>query len=241
MLKKLLNLIITLVICCCGLSAAGQELNCKVTVTHDKITGVDNQVFTAMQRAISEFMNSRKWTTEEFAATEKIDCSIFLNLTANKAGGDIDAYNATISIQASRPVYNSGYITALVNYMDRDVIFKFTQFNTLSFDDNRVSGTEPMVSNLTAILAYYAYIIIALDYDSFSPDGGTNYLKKAQNIVTNAPEENKSITGWKAVEGSRNRYWLVDQLLNSRFHDVRSFWYTMHRGKVCTQNRWTQG
>ncbi len=226
MLKRLLN---TLLLCLPVFLATGQELNCKVTINHDKITGVDNEVFNAMQRAINELMNARKWTTDDFAVTEKIDCSIFLNLTGNKAGGDIDAYNATLSVQASRPVYGSGYNTSITNYMDRDIIFKFNQFSTLSFDDNRVNGTEPMLSNLPAILAYYAYIIIGLDYDSFSPDGGTNYFKKAQNIVNNAPEENKSITGWKAVEGTRNRYWLVDQLLNPRFHDARTFWYGMHR------------
>lgn len=225
-MKKLFNIVCLLLF---GLGVNAQELNCKVTITHDKITGVDNEVFLSMQRAVIEFMNARKWTTDDFTTSEKIDCNIFINLTGNKAGGDIDAYNATISMQASRPVYNSGYITALVNYVDRDVIFKYNQFNPLSFDDNRVSGAEPLMSNLTAILAYYAYIIVALDYDSFSPDGGNNYLKKAQNIVNNAPEQNKTISGWKAVEGTRNRYWLVDQLLNPRFHDMRGVWYTMHR------------
>ncbi len=200
-----------------------------MTITHDKITGVDNEVFTSMTRAVNDFMNAHKWTTDEYTTNEKIDCNIFINLTGNKAGGDVDAYNATLSVQASRPVYGSSYTTSLVNYVDRDVCFKFNQFTTLQFDDNRINGTEALSSNLTAILAYYAYIIVALDYDSFSPDGGSSYLKKAQNIVSNAPEQNKTIVGWKAVEGSRNRYWLADQLLNQRFHDVRAFWYTMHR------------
>ncbi len=226
MLRKLFNIF------CCLLFAGAvhaQELNCKVTVSHDKITGVDNEVFLALTRGITDFMNSHKWTTDEFAANEKIDCNVFINLTGNKAGGDPDGYTATLSIQASRPVYGSSYTTTLANYVDKDFVFKFNQFSTLQFDDNRVNGIDAMSSNLTAVLAFYAYIIIALDYDSFSPDGGTNYLKKAQNVVSNAPEQNKTITGWKAVEGSRNRYWLADQLLNMRFHDVRSFWYTMHR------------
>ena len=226
MQKKLLSI---LLVCFCSAVSMAQELNCKIIVTHDKITGVDNEVFSSMQRALSELMNQHKWTTDDYTTNEKIDCNIYLNLTANKVGGDIDIYSGTLSIQASRPVSNSGYITSIVNYVDKDIVFKYTQFNPLSFDDNRVNGTEPMLSNLTAIMAYYAYIIIGLDYDSFSPDGGTNYFKKAQNIVNNAPEQNKSITGWKAVEGTRNRYWLVDQLLNTRFHDVRSFWYSMHR------------
>ena len=210
-------------------SGSAQELNCKVTISHDKIAGVDNEVFNSMQRAIQDLMNSHKWTTDEFAATEKIDCIIFLNLTGNKLGGDPDVYSATLSVQSSRPVYNSGYVTSLINYVDKDIQFKFTQFNTIQFDDNRVNGTDPLISNLSAIIAYYAYVIVGLDYDSFSPEGGSNFFKKAQNIVNNAPESNKLISGWKAVESSRNRYWLTDQLLNSRFSDVRSFWYTMHR------------
>ncbi len=225
MLRNLLNIFLLSFLC---FAATAQELNCKVTITHDKITGVDNEVYSAMQRAITDFMNQHKWTTDEFQATEKIDCSIYINLLSSKVNGDNDAYTATLSIQASRPVYNSGYTTALFNYMDRDLTFKFTQFNTLQFDDNRVNGIDALTSNLSAVLAYYAYMIIGLDYDSYAPEGGTNYLKKAQNVVNNAPED-KTISGWKAVESTRNRYWLSDQLLNSRFGDVRSFWYTMHR------------
>lgn len=213
----------------CVAAATAQELNCKVTVQHDKITGVANEVFTAMERAVTEFMNAKKWTTDDFTNNERIDCNIFINVTANKVNGDPDVYQGTLSIQASRPVYGSGYSSTLVNYVDRDLVFKFTQFSPLTFDDNRVSGTEPLLSNLTAVLGFYSYIILGLDYDSFAPEGGTNYLKKAQNVVNNAPESGKSIPGWKAVEGTRNRYWLADQLLNPRFKDVRSYWYTMHR------------
>jgi hypothetical protein len=216
------------VVCCLGLAVSAQEFNCKVTVLHDKITGVDNQVFVDMQRGLNEFINNRKWTTDEFATTEKIDCNLMINLTGNKVNGDPDIYTATLTIQAIRPVYNSSYNTTTVNYVDKDVTFKFSQFNQLRFDDNSVSGTDPVASNLTAIVAYYAYIILGFDYDSFSPNGGTNYFKKAQNIVNNAPE-GKGINGWKAVENNRNRYWLVDQALNTRFQDVHSFWYTMHR------------
>ncbi|MES2703593.1 MAG: DUF4835 family protein [Bacteroidota bacterium] len=225
MLKKLFSVLMI-----SGLSMASwaQELNCKVTILRDKITGVDNQVFVDMQRALNEFMNNRKWTTEEFAATEKIDCNIMINLTGNKLNGDPEAFGATMNIQAVRPVFNSGYSTTTVNYVDKDVTFRFSQFNQLRFDDNAVSGTDPMASNLTAILAYYAYVILGFDYDSFSPSGGANYFKKAQNIVNNAPE-GKGVNGWKSVENSRNRYWLVDQALNTRFQDVHNFWYTMHR------------
>lgn len=143
-------------------------------------------------------------------------------------GGVLEVYTATLSIQATRPVYNSGYTTNLINFVDKDITFNYSPFSILNFDDNAVSGTDPLASNLTAVIAYYAYLTLALDYDSFAPEGGTQFLKKAQNIVTNAPD-GKGITGWKSVENTHNRYWIVDELLNPRFNDIRSFWYSMHR------------
>ncbi len=214
------------------LSMAGraQELNCRVTIMHDKITGtgVDPQVFSTMQKAITEFLNSHKWTTDEFSPTEKIECNVLINLTGNNINSDPDAYSASMSIQATRPVYNSAYTTKLIDYIDKDVTFKFSPFNPMHYDDNQGSGTDALSSNLTAILAYYSYLVIGLDYDSFAPSGGAAYLKKAQNVVNNAPD-GKGISGWKNVESTRNRYWMVDQMLNTRFADVRKFWYTMHR------------
>ena len=212
-----------------GFNGLAQELNCKVTILHDKITGVDGQVFSAMQKSITEFLNTHKWTNDEYTTIEKIDVNFMINLTANNIGGDVDAYSATMSIQASRPVFNSSYTTTTVNFVDKDVQFKYTQYNPLHFDDNQVSGSDPMSANLTALLAYYSYVILALDYNSFAQDGGTNELKKAQGVVNNSPESGKSISGWKPVEGTRNRYWLIDQLLSNRFQDVRNIWYSMHR------------
>ena len=208
--------------------AWGQELNCKVTLMHDKITGVDPQVFTGMQKAIAEFVNTHKWTSDDFATNEKIDASIFINLTGNNVGGDADAYTGSISITATRPVYNTSYSSTLINYIDKDFTFHYSAFSPIRFDDNNIAGTDPVSANLTAIIAYYAYLIVGLDYDSFSPEGGTTYFKKAQNIVNNAPDGH-GINGWKAVENTKNRYWIVDQLLNTRFEDVRKYWYTMHR------------
>ncbi len=224
-MKKIFS---TLVVCFGTAICIAQELNCKLTILHEKITGIDAQVFTAMQKSLTEFMNSHKWTNEEFSVSEKIDCNILINLTGNNLGGDPDTYIATMNIQASRPVYNSGYSSTLVNYIDKDIQFKYTQFNAINFDENQITGTDILSSNLTALLAYYSYLIIGLDNDSFAPDGGTTYLKKAQNIVSNAPES-KTISGWKAVESTHNRYWLIDQLLSTRFQDVRNFWYSMHR------------
>lgn len=226
MLKKLFSIILLL----SALAAGAQEFNCKVTVRHDKITGagVDPQLFTGMQKAIADFVNTRRWTTDEFANTERIECNIFINIVSNNIGGDPNAFSGTISIQASRPVYNTSYTSTIVNFVDKDFTFRYSPFNPLNFDDNRVNGVDALSSNLTAVVAYYCYIMLALDYDSFSPSGGTAILKRAQNIVNNAPD-GKGISGWKAVENNRNRYWIVDQLLNQRFSEVRNFWYTMHR------------
>jgi hypothetical protein len=225
MWKSLISILAVMVL---AAPSEGQELNCKVNINRDKMQSVAPEVFTAMQRAIIEFMNNRKWTNDEVATNERIDCNIQLTLTGNRINGDIDAYSANLSITSSRPVYNSGYISTTCNHLDKDVTFKYNQFTPLQFDDNRVTGTEPLASNLTAVLAYYAYIIIGLDYDSYGLDGGSQYFKRAQNVVNNAPDE-KGIAGWKAVEGNRNRYWLVDQLLNTRFHDLRTEWYPLHR------------
>jgi len=234
MYRKICSLLLAVI--CCN-AAMAQELNCKVKVMHEKIQATDPQVFTTMERAILEFMNTRKWTTDDYQPAERIDVNILINLTG-KISGDDDGYTATLNIQSSRPVYNSGYSSPLVNYIDRDFVFHYSQYNPLQFDDNRVNGTNPLESNLTAVLAYYAYIVIGLDYDSFSPNGGSLYLKKAQNIVNNAPESGKSIAGWKAFEDKRNRYWLIDQLLSPRFQVWRSFWYTLHR--ECLDNMYNK-
>lgn len=206
----------------------GQELNCKVSVRHDRITNVDQQVFTDMERAITTFLNTRKWTSDEFGVQEKIDCIIMFNLTA-KLDGVQDGYEATMNIQATRPVFNTGFNTSLINFIDKEANFKFNQFSPLVFDDNRVSSSgEAITDNLAATLAYYAYIILGLDYDSFAMNGGNNYFKKAQNVVNNAPE-GKGVRGWKAVDGTKNRYWLAEQILNPRFADFHKYWFTMHR------------
>ncbi len=224
MLKRLLNILLI------ALSFAGkaQEFNCKITVRHDKINGVDNAVFTGMEKSLTEFINNRKWSSDDFATTEKIDCNILINITGNNVGNNPDAYSATLNIQATRPVYNASYTTNIINFVDKDIVFQYSLANPLYFDDNQVVGTIPLASNLSAVMAYYAYIVLALDYDSFSPNGGTNFLKRAQNIVNNAPE-GKGISGWKAMESTKNRYWLADQLLSPRFSDVRNYWYMMHR------------
>lgn len=209
-------------------AANAQELKCVVKVMADRIQGVDPAVFTTMEKSISDFMNTRKWTTDEFSASEKINCNILINIT-KRTSIDGNGFTATINVSSTRPVYNSDYSSTTVNYQDRDLAFTYSEFNPLQFDDNRIVTTTAMGSNLTAVLAFYAYIIIGLDYESFSPAGGTPYFKRALNIVNNAPQEGKNIPGWTAIENNRNRYWIIDQLLNTRFQELRNYWYTYHR------------
>lgn len=222
MQKRLCSVLFLLLL---AVMAGAQELNCKVKVLGEKIQNTEKSVFTAMERGITDFLNTRKWTSDEFAQDERIECTILINLTG-KSGED--TYDATMNIQASRPVYNSGYNTSIFNFLDRKLRFRFSEFSTFNFDDNRVTGSDALASNLTATLAFYAYMILGLDYDSYKLNGGELYFKRAQNIVTNAPEGD-GISGWKAFEDKTNRYWMVEQMLNPRFNDFHQIWYAWHR------------
>lgn len=222
MIKKLCSVLFLLLL---TTSVGAQELNCKVKVLGEKIQSTEKSVFTALERGITDFLNSRKWTSDDFSQDERIECTILINLTG-KSGEDV--YDATMNIQASRPVYNSGYNTSIFNFLDRKLRFRFSEFSTFNFDDNRVTGNDALASNLTATLAFYAYMILGLDYDSYKLNGGEPLFKRAQNVVTNAPEGD-GIQGWKAFEDKTNRYWMVEQMLNPRFNDFHQVWYAWHR------------
>ena len=207
-------------------STNAQELNARVTVNSSRVgTAVNKNVFQTLQTALNTFLNNRKWSKDVFAVNEKIDCSFFLNLQPTN---DANIYSASLTIQAARPVFNTAYLSPIINFQDEDVTFKYIEFQQLEFNENRVSGTDPLVSNLTAVFAYYANIIIGFDYDSFSPRGGDAYFLKAQNIVNNAPEA-RGVSGWKAFDGKRNRYWLVENMMNSRYAIIHDIYYSYYR------------
>jgi hypothetical protein len=210
-----------------GFSALAQEMNCKVMVMTDQIQGVDPKVFKTLQQAIGDFVNNRKWTTDNFETKEKIEC-VFTLILNKQIDGVEGGYQGKLNIQSTRPIFNSSYSTPLINYVDNDVYFKYQEFQQLDFNDSRVSGNDPLESNLTAILAYYTYLIIGMDYDSYALKGGNDFFSRAQNIVSNAPEQ-KIITGWKPGENQRNRYWLVDQMMNARFSEMHTVMYNYHR------------
>ncbi len=203
-----------------------QELNARVTVNSSQVgPGVNKNVFKTLQTALITFLNNRKWSREVVGANEKIDCSFFLNL---RPTNEVNVYEASLTIQAARPVFNTAYLSPIINFQDEDITFKYIEFQQLEFNENRVGGTDALLSNLTALFAYYANIIIAFDHDSFSPRGGDAYFLKAQNIVNNAPEA-RGVDGWKAFDGRRNRYWLVENMMNSRYAIMHDIYYTYYR------------
>ena len=199
-------------------SSFTQELNCQVQVLSNQIAGTDKRVFESMQTAIFEFMNTRKWTNETFKIEERIDCSILINLT-EKIG--TDEFKGTLQIQARRPVYKTSYNTALLNFNDNDITFKYLESQPLEFVENTYT------SNLTSILGFYAYYLIGLDYDSFSLNGGTPYLQKALAVVNNS--QSSGYQGWKAFDSNKNRYWLVNNMLDATFVSLRECMYNFHR------------
>jgi len=193
-----------------------QELNCNVQVSAQKVQGSNRQVFENMQRDIYEFMNNTVWTNHVFSYSERIDCNILINITNQLSA---DEFNGTIQIQLRRPVYNTTYNSTILNFIDNNFRFRYVEFQPLEFD--------PTIhrSNLVSVLAYYAYIILGFDYDSFSSEGGTEFFQMAEKIVLNA--QNAPETGWKPYDGSRNRnrYWLVKNLLDKEYEEVRQFVY----------------
>ena len=195
-----------------------QELRCNISISAQKIQGANRTVFETMQSDLYEFMNNRKWTDQKFAMDERIECSFFINLDKQISS---DEFTGTIKVQARRPVFNSSYETMLLNINDNDFDAKYIEYQTLEF--NETSNKD----NLTNILAYYAYIILGMDYDSFSPEGGTEFFQKAQTIVNNSQSAREK--GWKAYESERNRYWLVENILNKSYSGFRSTTYQYHR------------
>jgi hypothetical protein len=210
------------------ISGQGQELQAKISVNSQRVSSqTDKKAFQTLQQALNNFLNNRKWTNETFQANEKIVCNFLLNIS-EVVPGTSNVYRAALTVQAARPIYNASYESPLINYQDEDVLFKYVEFQPVEFNENRVSGSDPLVSNLTAVMAYYVYMILALDFDSFSLRGGDPYYRKAQAIVSNAPE-GRDIAGWKAFDGLRNRYWLMENLTNNRYSQAHDAIYNYYR------------
>lgn len=209
-----------------GIGVSAQELQGKLTVIANRVSNqVDRKIFQTMQTGLNNLIFTTKWTRDNFTARERIKCNFLLTITE---GLDQNVYKATLTIQAARPVYNTGYESPLINFMDEAVTFRYQEFQRVEFNENRIGGNDALSGNLTAIMAYYVYVIIGLDYNSFSLRGGDPWFQKAMNIVNGAPE-GRDISGWRAFDGQRNRYWLMENLTNSRYSQFHDAFYNFYR------------
>lgn len=196
-----------------------QELNAKVVIQTPKLQLTDPSVFRTLENEITEFLNARKWTTDVFQTEERIDCSFLITVTEELAA---NRFSAQIIVQSNRPVYNSSYSTVMFSYQDKSWTFEYTEFQPMDYNDNAY------LSELTSMLAFYAYILIGLDYDSFSPEGGNPYFLRAQSIVNNAQNFRNRSKGWTAFDGNQNRYWLIDNLMSNKFKNFRKAYFDYH-------------
>ena len=207
--------------CCLALLGRigyAQELRCNVSVSSAQVQGSNQTRYQTLQRAIYDFMNSRSWTQHVYTSEERIECSMYINITAELG----NEYTATLQVQSQRPVFNTNYNTTMLNFLDQHFQFTYIENEPLEFSENTFT------SNLTSVLAFYAYVIIGLDDDSFSLYGGTESLRKAEQVVAAAQSGREK--GWKAYEGTgRNRYWLAQNLNDDRYRRLREFNYKYHR------------
>lgn len=223
MLKKFLLFILLAGI---AIQSGSQELQARISVLTSKVsTQVDKKIFQTLQTQLTNFMNTRKWTNDVFQQNEKIQCSFLITIEEDMGG---NVFKGRLTVQAARPVFNTDYQSPIINFLDDNLVFKYQEFQPIEFNENRVQGNDPLTANITAVLAYYANLIIGFDYNSFSQRGGDVYFQKAWNIVNNAPE-NSSISGWKAFESQRNRYWLAENLNNNRFALIHDAIYAYYR------------
>ena len=202
-----------------------QELAASITIQSSKVDNqVDSKIFPQLQSQLKDFINQRKWSNDAFSNEEKIDCSFYITIESVAGPG---VYDAKLSIVSNRPVHNASYSSSVLNMQDANFTFKYQLSQPIEFNENRIQGADPLQSNLTATIAYYIYIILGLDYDSFAPKAGMPYFNKALNIVYNAPE-GSGISGWKSYDGQRNRFILIDNLTksgNDKVHDVIYSYY----------------
>ncbi len=195
-----------------------QELNCSVTVNSTQISGTDKKIYTTMQKSFFEFLNGTKWTNDIFKSEERIECSMLINITERPS---VDEFKATMQLQIRRPIYKTSYSSTILNYFDNDFTFKYVEFQPIVFAENTFTD------NLSSMLSFYAYMIIGIDYDSYSMLGGQAYFIKAQTVVNNA--QAASDKGWKSFDSDKNRYWLNENMMNSNFKLIRQTMYKYHR------------
>lgn len=193
-----------------------QELNCEVKLNYDRITNVNTQIFKTLETSLNEFVNRNKWTSLNFDQREKIDCSMFINISEFNE----NQFTASIQVAASRPVFNSNFSTPILNTNDRDFSFRYIEYENLFFNPNSFD------SNLISVIAFYAYMIIGIDADTFTLNGGTPYFETAQNIVNVA--QSGGFRGWNQSDGLQNRFFMVNDMLSNTFSSIRESMYEYH-------------
>lgn len=211
---------ITLALLIFTYTAFSQELRCNISVSASKITNSNREIFQSMQMDLYDFVNNKKWTNHTYSTNEKIECS--MNIQLNRQIGS-DEYEGSISVQSTRTAYGSSYKTTILNIRDENFRFGYKEFQTIEFAEQ---GNK---DNLTSVLAYYVYIILGFDYDSYAPNGGTEYFEKARQIVSESQNFAGAKNGWRAFESDYNRYWLVENILNKAYQPYRDCIYQYHR------------
>lgn len=198
-----------------------QELDVTVTVNTPTLQMADPKVFQDLRNAIQAFMNNQKWTNESYEQHERIKVSLVLTVSQEFSA---TSFGGEMAIQAVRPVYGSTYETPLMSHLDRDVTFSYEQFQPLEFSENNFND------NLSSILSFYAFVIIGLDYDSFMPFGGEPHFQRAQDVLNSIPQSvTASNKGWRSIDGNRNRYWIIENILSPRVRNFRQAYYDYHR------------
>lgn len=197
--------------------SAAQELNAQVIVNSDLVNQTNQQIFQTLERSLNEFLNTQVWTNQEFLNQERITCSFVFNLS----NYNNDQFEATLQVQSQRPVFDTNYDSPILNFLDRDIVFTYQEFQPLFFNQSSFE------SNLVSLLSFYAYVIIGLDADTFKENGGSEFYERALDVVNLAQVTSRK--GWKASDGTKNRFWLIDNLRANTFKEYRKTLYTYHR------------
>lgn len=213
-MRNVLSLFLVLVFSC----VHAQELNCKVTVNAQQLPNASQQVFKTLETSLSEFVNQTQWTNQTVKQNEKINCSMYITITANSS----DQFTASIQVQSSRPIYNSTYSSPMLNFNDKDFSFKYTEFESLNFNPTAFD------SNLVSVISFYSYVILGIDADSFVLNSGNTYFETAQNISNNAQQS--GYKGWSQADGNQSRYFLINDLLSPTYSEIRQTINDYHSG-----------
>ncbi len=201
-----------------GTQVHTQEIYCMVQINTQQVEGTDKKVFETLRSSVFEFMNNRKWTDYTYAMQERIECSILINVNRRITSTD---FAAELTIALKRPIFNSAYNSTTLNYIDKNFNFSYVEYEPLDF----IANTH--TSNLTSVLAFYVYVFLGLDFDSYTLYGGTPFFEKAENIVNAAQSSGK--VGWKSFDSQQNRFWMIENLMNPAYQQVRRFMYEYHR------------